>query len=510
MIDATAQLHNNRISNMKQIVFFILLTLFALTVSVETVRAQGAPVAAPTPNWKTSTPQSYGGALDGSDMNAQSAWHTGIQYSMYSLSCLGSGVDCTGKAENIPANICGSAFGQINKIVASTFVNKPADTGTFIADMGKTLGFIPRTAYAQGIGFSGMQPLLPIWKAFRNIAYLLMAVVMLVLGFMIMFRKKIDPHTVVTAQNAIPRVVIALILITFSYAIVGFMIDIMYVVIYFFVALFKSTGLLDNPSFPTCLAYKTPEQLYGQGGLWANFFNIPKDPYRLLFGMTDTAGLTISSALTVTGVGLAMALMGLTGAPLLAGGVGVLLVGMPIIHLIITIVVLFLFLKLMFFFLGAYIQIIISLIIAPLQLLFEAVPGSTAFSSWFSNLIANLAVFPIGAAMFMLSNVFTHFANETNGTIWAPPFAPLSGNATQLSAIIALGILFAIPQAAGAIKEALKAKPLVNNAIGGSGGGLQNAATMLSMYYYGQSITPQWLKDRFTGGGGGGGHAGKK
>ena len=34
-------------------------------------------------------------------------------------------------------------------------------------------------------------------------------------------RKKIDPKTVVTAQNAIQRVIIALILITFSYAIVG-------------------------------------------------------------------------------------------------------------------------------------------------------------------------------------------------------------------------------------------------------------------------------------------------
>ncbi len=498
MIDAVAQLHNN-IRSMKYVLIVVLFFAFALlSHPLSGVHAATpTPAAVPTITWKTATPQSYGSALDGSDMNAQSAWHTGIQYSMYSLSCLGSGIDCTGKEENTPANICGSAFGQINNIMASTFVNKPADTGLWLADTGRTLGFLPREAMAQGIGFSGMQPLLPIWKAFRNIAYLLMAVVMLVLGFMIMFRKKIDPHTVVTAQNAIPKVVVALILITFSYAIVGILIDFMYVLIYFIIALFKSTGLLDNPSFPTCLAYKTPEQLYGQGGLWANFFNIPKDPYRLLFGITNGSS-AITAALSGAGLVGALMLGSLTGGPLVAGAVGVgLIVGLPILHLIITIIVIFLFLKLMFFFLGAYIQVIISLLLAPLQLLFEAVPGSNAFSSWISNLIANLAVFPVGAAMFMLSNVFTHFANQTTGTIWAPPYAPLSGNATQLSAIIALGVLFAIPQAAGAIKEALKAKPVVGGS--GPGNGMANAATSLSMLYYAQSMTPQVIKDRISG-----------
>jgi hypothetical protein len=189
----------------------------------------------------------------------------------------------------MPANVCGSAFGHIDNAIASTFINRPADTGLWLADTGRTLGFLPKEVMAQGVGFSGMQPLLPIWKAFRNIAYLLMAIVMIVLGFMVMFRKKIDPKTVVTAQNAIPKVIVALILITFSYAIVGILIDFMYVIIYFLIALFKSTGLLDNPSYPVCLAYKTPELLYGQGGMVANFMNIPKDPYRLLFGATNNA-----------------------------------------------------------------------------------------------------------------------------------------------------------------------------------------------------------------------------
>ena len=60
---------------------------------------------------------------------------------------------------------------------------------------------------------------LDVWKQIRNIAYALMAIVMLVVGFMIITRKKINQQVVVNIQYAIPQMVIAIILITFSYPI---------------------------------------------------------------------------------------------------------------------------------------------------------------------------------------------------------------------------------------------------------------------------------------------------
>ncbi|MCH8821232.1 hypothetical protein IID23_01790, partial [Patescibacteria group bacterium] len=68
--------------------------------------------------------------------------------------------------------------------------------------------------------------ILGIWLRVRNVAYALSAVVLMIIGFMIMLRWRLDPRTVVTVQNSLPRIVIALILITFSFAISGFMIDI--------------------------------------------------------------------------------------------------------------------------------------------------------------------------------------------------------------------------------------------------------------------------------------------
>ncbi len=114
----------------------------------------------------------------------------------------------------------------------------------FINDTGQSLGFIPKQTYAQGIGFAGLAPLLPMWKVFRNISYAIPAVVMIIIGFMIMFRKKIDPKTVITVQNSLPKIVVTLLLITFSYAIVAILIDIMYLLILLVIGLFGQSGII--------------------------------------------------------------------------------------------------------------------------------------------------------------------------------------------------------------------------------------------------------------------------
>lgn len=473
---------------MKRLFIFSLILFFVfLLAPMQPANAQ---------SWKMPSGESFGGAIQGEDVNAQSSWHTGIQYSMYSMSCLGAGLNCTDQLGDAGSYIRNSAVGKLSDVVAMTFINKPADFGLWLADTGQTLGFIPKQAYAQGIGFSGLMPLLPIWKAFRNIAYLLMAVVMMVLGFMIMFRKKIDPKTVVTAQNAIPRVIIALILITFSYAIVGLLIDAMNIVLFFVIALFKSTGLLDDPGqlASSLFQYKTPEALYGQGGLMANFFNLQWNPYQILFGVNAVDPLKISvMSIAVAAAGLAV---GALGNPILGGAFFIGGLGMPVIHLFLTVALIFLFIRLVAFFLGAYIQVIISLIFAPIQLLFESIPGSNAFSSWAKNLVSNLAVFPVAAIMFMLSAVFTHFANDavTPNRIWAPPYVGLANNMTSISALVSLGILFAIPQVAGSIKEALKAKPVAPMFdFGGAGG---STMQWLSSAYYIRSFIPQEIINR--------------
>jgi len=97
----------------------------------------------------------------------------------------------------------------------------PVSLAYYFRDYARRVPIIKDTAYAQSYPYvvGGNTFILDIWKTVRNVSYGIIAIAMLVIGIMIMTRKKINPQVVVTVQNAIPRVVLALILITFSYPI---------------------------------------------------------------------------------------------------------------------------------------------------------------------------------------------------------------------------------------------------------------------------------------------------
>ncbi len=76
---------------------------------------------------------------------------------------------------------------------------------------------------AEALGASDV--ILDIWTVVRNASYALLVVVLVIVGFLIMIRWKTDPRTAVTLQNSLPRIAIAMLLITFSFAIAGLMVD---------------------------------------------------------------------------------------------------------------------------------------------------------------------------------------------------------------------------------------------------------------------------------------------
>src|SRR5688572_15838339 len=140
------------------------------------------------------------------------------------------GEACTDRPSDGDKNFSSSLFGGVAKLIATPMGTPPA-SGTYWAYSGlEKSGFIPKTYAAEGVGFSGLKSFMDLWKLFRDAALLLLVVVLIGIGFLIMFRVKINPQTVITLENALPRIVVTLLLITFSFAIAGFMIDLMYLV----------------------------------------------------------------------------------------------------------------------------------------------------------------------------------------------------------------------------------------------------------------------------------------
>lgn len=132
--------------------------------------------------------------------------------------CLG--YDVTGKLGFIPSPATagsgqvGGAIGLMGNMIAVLYT-PPASSGDYFRYLADNFGLV-KPAYAQtGIGFQGLKPLLAVWTVFRNMAYVILVLVFLVIGVAIMLRVKIDPRTVMSIQNQIPKILITLILVTY-------------------------------------------------------------------------------------------------------------------------------------------------------------------------------------------------------------------------------------------------------------------------------------------------------
>ena len=284
-------------------------------------------------------------------------------------------------------------IGQTSKLIGMLFQYQPASTQSYLAHVNQNLfqhKIIPDAlaAPANGTGFSAFSPFLPIWTVTRNLAYFILVIFFVVYGFMMMFRVNLGQKTAITVQLALPKLIITLLIITFSYAIIGLVFDIMYVVIYFIINYLDAQniinrGILWSPSMTA--SGNTNLGLFGSlvvntiVSLPATFFGV----INLLFG----GGLVGTIAGVVTGI---------IGA---FTGIGL------IITLVLNIAILIAYGKLFLKLIGSFINIVISLITGPLVLLGNALPGSTAIGNWFRNIVGNVAVFPATMILLMFSYV---------------------------------------------------------------------------------------------------------
>jgi len=280
----------------------------------------------------------------------------------------------------------GGIIGTTGKGIAFLLNNPPASTKNYFDYVAQNLRknrIIPE-ALAQsnaGYSFTGLTAFLPIWKMFRTIAYIIFVFFFIVYGFMMMFRVNISAKTVITVQLALPKLIGTLLLITFSYAIVGLMVDLMYLVFYATISLLQQQNLIGSGNLLVTFAS-------GQGGALLSF-------------ITNTFFAGPASAIGVINLVLG-------GPSLLSGAIG-LAAGFSgfgmIINLIIFIAIGISYIRLFWKLLTAFLTVIISLVIAPIVLLANALPGNDSFGTWFRGVFANLSVFPITMILLTFSYI---------------------------------------------------------------------------------------------------------
>ncbi|MBU0649901.1 hypothetical protein KJ605_01625 [Patescibacteria group bacterium] len=190
--------------------------------------------------------------------------------------------------------------------------------------------------------------ILTIWKTSRNIAFGVLAIVMLVIGIMIMTRKKLSPQLVVTAQYTLPRIALAVILIVFSYPIGA--------------VLASSMRYLADLMGAVVLGSASTNSLSGGG-------------------IAGIIAYILSSLLFATGAALPIMIV-----------VTVSILVIVVLYITIWIKAILLFMKL-----------IISIIFAPISFALSAIPGNEGMmSNWFKQALVNVLSY---VGMFTFLNV---------------------------------------------------------------------------------------------------------
>ncbi len=433
--------------------------------------------------------------------------HTGAQVILLevlsAVSCQLAGVDplqknqqCLGvdpKTGNIGfVENGGGAIGLMSNMIGMLYT-APLHTNDYLADLGNNFGIAKKTyAEAEG-GMKQLSPLLGAWKVTRNISYLLFVLVFVLIGLLIMLRIKIDPRTVMTIQNQIPKLIIGIVLITFSFAIAGLLIDMMYVVIYLVIGIIAQAdpafgshvttvnqNLYQPPIGFVNEVFSTGNTSQGGGGVFnitrfgsAGLYSIltrmltAQDVTQISHGAIQTAkdcggGGPFGCLFAQLGVGT-----GFIGA-VMSNAFGW-LIGFTVSMLaffIIIIALLFALFRVWFMLIKAYVFFLLDVIAAPFWIIAGMFPGgggSLGFGGWIRDVLANLAVFPATIAVFFLGRMLMDnfgYGDKVSGNPSGGFVPPLIGNPNSinnLGGLIGIGVILMAPKMLEILRDVFKA-----------------------------------------------------
>lgn len=323
-----------------------------------------------------------------------------------------------------------------------------------------------------GYGFCGLQPIFYLWTAARDFAYALLVIAFVALGVGIMVRFKVDPRTVMTLQNQIPRVIIAILLITFSYAIAGIMIDLMWTVTYAGINIIASSSprevaLNCDPADIRPIEDAASQHLLNHPLAFSDTIflrdcegNIDSGNVNLAARVSDSFGRLLTNILNdalgidVEGLNCSWTALGDCIPQFISWVTGM------IITIIIIVAILIAMLRLWFELIKTYVTLLIFIILGPIWIVLGLVPGRPlGFERWLRIIFANLAVFPLVAFIIIFARVIVDAIPDrpSANSLFIPPLIG-NPNVASFGVLIGFGALMLAPSIPGIIKEKMKAQ----------------------------------------------------
>jgi hypothetical protein len=243
-------------------------------------------------------------------------------------------------------------------------------------------------------------------------------------------------------MNTIPGVIMGIILVTFSFAIVGFIVDLSRLLSFMLINMMdKALG----SSGVTMV--QLPNSLFKL--TWMAFRSIPVTG--------SPVGITTGA---LGGAGIVTTLLGASavGATVASGGavIGLIVV---IVLLVLSAAAFFASVKIFMMLVTTYIKLIIDLIFGPIYILMGSLPGkSAAIMEWLKRLISNALVFPISVFVFNLIRYIGSSNVNTSRPMTFMTGGNFGGNSViSMKGLVVIAGLFLMSGIPDIIQEALQA-----------------------------------------------------
>jgi len=399
-----------------------------------------------------------------------------------------------GQAQNSSPQV-GGAVGVMTQYISALYV--PAvSSGQYAGYLAANFGIVKPTYAAGnqncntsqfGYGFCGLSPILTLWTDIRDLAYALLTILFIAIGIGVMLRFRVDPRTVMTLQNQIPRVIIAIVLITFSFAIAGAMIDLMWTVTYAGVNFISNSApnskiAVNCPKPPTPIKQNAETRLVDDPISFTNTIfradckgNFDNGFVSLADKVASSLGDLVQQVVhdllfpngrschfswwdTINPIGL----IGDTAKCVLqSGAISIFLwITEFLVKLIIIITILIALFRLWFQLIKCYLTFLIFVIMGPIWIVLGLIPGRPmGFEKWLRIVFANLAVFPLVAFILVFARVIVDAVPSGTGTPSTFFVPPLVGNPnlTTFADLMGFGAILIAPTIPDLIKERMKA-----------------------------------------------------
>ena len=339
------------------------------------------------------------------------------------------------------------ALGDASSVMADLYANPPVSGVSYFAYLyqkasSSNATYASTTAGSSGpvYGFSFLSPIYPIWAIARNIAFLLLILVILFTGIMIIIGGKIGGQVPITFLSALPNIVAAVVLITFSYAIGGFMVDLMNILLGFvFFAFSALDGTAGIKGFFNAFSV--------QNYVFSIYGNVTGSVTKTLNGVSSTLGNIQQNSVLMT---IIADLANFTNHNTAISA---------IVTFIISVILLFTVFKIIVQLLKGYLILLFLPVLSPFMFLAGAIPGQSKFiGNFFKGMLKGVLIFVTTYVMFNLIYFLEHAQGFSNGNS-----IPLLGfgqlftqqTANTIGFLIAIAIFVLIPKVIADVTKAL-------------------------------------------------------